>query len=42
MRLANLTLEEMMEAVGWGFGSQNARAFLKIRSSAPASASRPK
>jgi 3-hydroxyisobutyrate dehydrogenase len=31
MRLANLTLEEMAEALGRGFGAQDARAFLKLQ-----------
>ena len=31
MRLANLTLEEMSEALGRGFGDQDSRAFLKLQ-----------
>jgi 3-hydroxyisobutyrate dehydrogenase len=31
MRLANLTLEEMTEALGRGFGDQDSRAYLKLQ-----------
>lgn len=31
MRLANLTLEEMTEALGRGFGEQDSRAYLKLQ-----------
>jgi 3-hydroxyisobutyrate dehydrogenase len=31
MRLANLTLEEMSEALGRGFGDQDSRSFLKLQ-----------
>jgi 3-hydroxyisobutyrate dehydrogenase len=31
MRLANLTLEEMTEALGRGLGHQDSRAFLKVQ-----------
>lgn len=31
MRLANLTMEEMTEAIGRGFGEQDSRAFLKLQ-----------
>jgi 3-hydroxyisobutyrate dehydrogenase len=31
MRLANMTLEEMTEALGAGFGEQDSRAFLKLQ-----------
>jgi len=31
MRLANLPLEEMAEALGRGFGAQDSRSFLKLQ-----------
>ena len=31
MRLANLTLEEMTEALARGFGEQDSRSFLKLQ-----------
>jgi 3-hydroxyisobutyrate dehydrogenase len=31
MRLANMTLEEMTEALGRGWGEQDSRAFLKLQ-----------
>ena len=31
MRLVNMTLEEMTEAIGRGFGEQDSRAFLKLQ-----------
>jgi 3-hydroxyisobutyrate dehydrogenase len=31
MRLAHLTMEEMTEALGRGFGQQDSRSFLKVQ-----------